>query len=107
MVEEDEAVRKPRFIQLNRAQSYWGEIDLEKLIEAAHPARAIWELTGRLDLSTFVKDIQSREGSAGAPSHSPQLLVSAWIYAYSQGIASARAVERMCAPSCQRCRHRR
>ena len=87
--------QKPRFIPLNRNQSYWGTIELESLIDANHPARAIWWLTGQLDLSSFEKDIQGREGTAGAPSHSPQLLVSVWVYAYSQGIASARALERM------------
>jgi len=89
------AASKPKFIQLNREQSYWGEIDFESLIEADHPARAIWALTGRLDLGSFEEGIRSREGTAGAPRHSPQLLVSVWVYAYSQGIASARALERM------------
>jgi transposase len=86
---------KARYIALDRAQMYWGEIDLENLIEADHPARAIWELTAKLDLKSFEKEIQSREGSAGAPSHSPRLLVSVWIYGYSRGIGSARAIERM------------
>src|SRR6266403_3595317 len=89
------AASKPKFIQLNREQSYWGEIDLESLIETDHPARAIWAWTERLDLSSFEAGIRSREGTVGAPSHSPRLLVSVWIYAYSQGIASARALERM------------
>ena len=89
------AASKPKFIQLNREQSYWGEIDLESLIETDHPARAIWALTERLDLSSFEAGIRSREGTVGAPRHSPRLLVSVWIYAYSQGIASARALERM------------
>jgi transposase len=93
--ERAKAVARPRFIHLNREQLSWGAIDLENLIEADHPARAIWWLAGRLDLSSFEEEIESREGSAGAPRHSPQLLVSVWIYAYSRGIGSARAVERM------------
>jgi transposase len=86
---------KPKYIVVNRAQSYWGAIDLDDLIDAEHPARAIWLLTGRLDVSGFEESIRSREGRAGAPSHSPRLLVSVWLYAYSLGIGSARAVERM------------
>jgi transposase len=89
---------QPKFIQLNREQSYGGEIDLESLIEADHPARAIWALTGRLDLGSCEEGIGSREGRGGAPRHArhaPRLLVSVWVYAYSQGIASARALERM------------
>src|SRR5260370_633998 len=57
------AAGKPKFIALNRAQSYWGEIDLESLIEADHPARAIWALTGRLELGRFEGGIRSREGT--------------------------------------------
>jgi transposase len=37
----------------------------------------------------------SREGQAGRPGWPPRVLISVWIYAYSQGIASARALERM------------
>jgi transposase len=92
-----QAPKKPKFIQLERAQSFWGPIDLESLIERGHSARAIWELTGRLDLGSFEQGIRSHEGEAGAPVHSPRVLVSVWVYAYSQGVASARAVERMMA----------
>lgn len=93
--EKARPVGKPRYIAVNREQSYWGQIDLDEMIDAGHPARAIWALSGRLDLSGFEASIQSREGQAGAPSHSPRLLVSVWLYAYSLGVGSARAVERM------------
>ena len=88
-------VTAPRYIPLDRQQLRWGAIDLDQLIAVDHRARAIWWLTGRLDLSSFEQDIRSRVGAAGAPSHSPQVLVSVWIYAYSEGIGSARALERM------------
>jgi transposase len=34
------------------------------------------------------------EGAAGRPSHSPQVLVSVWLYAYSKGLHSAREIAR-------------
>ena len=36
------------------------------------------------------------EGVGGRPSYDPRLLISLWIYAYRQAIASAREVERRC-----------
>lgn len=70
-------------------------LDLEQLIPADHPARIIWEVSGTLDLSGFEEQNKSRQGSVGRPCWPPQLLVSVWVYAYSIGIASARAIERL------------
>jgi len=84
-----------RFLELNRNQLRWACLDLERSIGADHPARAIWELVGRLDLQEFEAECLSREGQAGRPGWPPRVLISVWIYAYSQGIASARALERM------------
>jgi transposase len=71
-------------------------VDVEMLIEEDHPARAIWELVGRLDLSRYYAEIGSVEGRAGREHTDPQLLISLWVYAYSRGISSAREVERQC-----------
>jgi transposase len=71
-------------------------LDVERLIEDDHPARAIWELVGRLDLTGFAASISSMEGGAGRPAYAPHLLISLWVYAYSRGIGSAREVARRC-----------
>ena len=71
-------------------------VDVEKLIEPEHAARAIWELVGRLDLSAFRAEIAVVEGGAGRPAYDPWLLISLWIYAYSEGVSSAREVARRC-----------
>jgi transposase len=71
-------------------------LDVERLVEDDHPARAIWELVGRLDLSGFAATIGSIEGGAGRPAYDPHLLISLWVYAYSRGIGSAREVARRC-----------
>jgi len=71
-------------------------IDEERLIEEDHPARSIWELVGRLDLSRYYADIAAVEGRAGREHTDPQVLISLWLYAYSRGISSAREVARQC-----------
>jgi transposase len=77
-----------------RRQIVFGEIDVERLVGEDHPVRAIWELTGRLDLSGFAAGLRSRVGEAGRGAWEPRLLVAIWIWAYSQAIASAREIER-------------
>jgi transposase len=71
-------------------------MDVERLIEPEHPARAIWELVGRLKLEGFYAPIEAVEGTAGRTPWDPRLLVSLWIYAYSRGISSAREMARRC-----------
>lgn len=82
-------------IALNRGQLRWEAFDLESLISADHPARTIWQLSGRFDLSRFEQPRKTREGDAGRPCWAAQLLVSVWVYSYTLGVASARAIERM------------
>ena len=57
----------------------------------------MWELTGKLDFSEWEKEIEAREGSAGRPCFDPRLLTAVWLYGYSIGVASARALSRMTA----------
>jgi transposase len=84
-----------RYVPVDRSQLSWEMLDLEQLIPANHRARIIWEVSGTVDLSGFEEQSKSRQGSAGRPCWPPQLLISVWVYAYSIGIASARAIERL------------
>jgi transposase len=92
-----QAEREPRLKSVNRRQLLLRTIDVEQLVAADHPARALWDLVGRLDLSGFREPIAALEGRAGRPAWDPQLLISLWVYAYSEGVGSAREVERRCA----------
>jgi transposase len=94
---ENEARPELRLRVVNRQQMLLRAVDVEKLIEPDHLARAIWELVGRLDLGGFRVGIEVVEGEPGRPAYDPQLLISLWIYAYSEGVSSAREVERRCA----------
>ncbi len=79
---------------IDRNQDYWGAVAIEELIPADHLARAIWEVTGKLDFSGFLKNNKSVEGKQGRERWDPRLLASVWVYAYSQGIGAAREIER-------------
>ena len=92
-----------RLKPIDRRQSFWGAIDIEKLIEEEHPARGIWAMVNRLDLSRLEAKIKAVEGKAGQSSLDPRLLMALWIYGYSEGVSSARELSRMCdyEPGCQ------
>jgi len=80
---------------IDRQQLVMATIYVEELISADHKARAIWELVGRLDLSRFTASLRTTKGDAGRPAWDPRLLVSLWVYAYSEAIGSAREIERL------------
>lgn len=83
-----------RIKPVDRNQMMMRPVDVEQLIEEDHPARAIWEFVGNLDLSAYQQAIEAVEGVAGRPVWDPRLLISLWIYAYSRGIGSAREISR-------------
>jgi len=89
-------VTRPRLVRVDRRQMVLRAIEVERLIEEDHPARSIWALVGRLDLSRYYAAIAAVEGRAGRDHTDPQVLISLWLYAYSRGISSAREVARRC-----------
>src|SRR5687768_13228126 len=96
MEHADGSARKRRLKAVDRQQMLLRTIDVDRLIPDDDPARAIWEFVGNLDISRFIEQAQSVEGAPGRPALDPQLLVSLWIYSYSRGVSSARAIERLC-----------
>ncbi|MGA2476952.1 MAG: IS1182 family transposase [Terriglobia bacterium] len=93
---EPEPPRPPRLQPVNRNQLLWHAVDVEKLVGPDHLVRAIWELVGQLDLKGYTAEVGSVEGVAGRPAYDPRLLISLWIYAYSQKVGWAREVARRC-----------
>jgi transposase len=96
MIAENTTNKQPLIRHVNRQQMSWRAVDVERLIDEDHPARAIWTLIGRMDLSRFYQGIESSAEEGGRPAFDPQLLISLWVYAYSQGIGSTREVARRC-----------
>ncbi len=70
--------------------------DLDSLLPQDHPARAIWALVDRLDLSAFYAPIKAVQGEPGHPATDPQVLVALWVYATADGIGKARHLDRLC-----------
>ena len=91
-----EEQRPVRCKQINRQQLLLRPVEVEKLVDLDHPVRAIWELVGRFNLEPFYAEVESVEGVAGRPVWDPRLLISLWIYAYKDGVSSAREIARLC-----------
>lgn len=95
-VPQGEQQRRVRRKEINRQQLLLRPVEVEKLVDLDHPVRAIWELVERLNLEPFYVEIESVEGVAGRPVWDPRLLISLWLYAYKDGVNSAREVARLC-----------
>lgn len=81
---------KAKVKPIDRSQGLLRPVIVEELVGPDHKVRAIWDLTGQLDLSGYYSKIQSREGEAGSSAWDPRLLLSVWVYAYSEQVTSAR-----------------
>ena len=94
MSQENPISKQPLLRYVNRQQRSWRAVDVEKLIGEDHAARAIGALLGRLNLSGFYQAIARSAEEGGRAAFAPQLLLSLWVYAYSQGMGAAREVAR-------------
>jgi transposase len=90
------ALGAPRLREPQRDQVELRAVDIESLIGEDHPARVIWAYVEGLDVRELEARIKSREGRPGHPAISPRLLLGLWLYATSNGIGSARALDRLC-----------
>lgn len=86
----------PRLVRANRDQFELRAVDLEGLLPAEHPARAVWAFVESLDLSPLYAQVQSVEGRAGRPATDPRIYLALWLYATAEGVGSARALARLC-----------
>jgi len=87
---------RPRFKPIDRGQTVFRTVIVERLVEEDHPARAVWAFVEKLDLSGFLGSVKAVEGVAGREPWDVRLLAALWIYACSRGIGSAREIERRC-----------
>jgi transposase len=69
---------------------------LDERVPEDHPVRLIWEVTGKLDLMRFYSGLKVGADTSGRSAKDPRLLVALWLYAATEGIGSAREVERRC-----------
>ena len=93
-VAEGRSGKPAKLLRADRRQCHLVAVDVERLIPETHKARAIWSLCSRLDTTPFLASVRTAEGRAGRPAWDPVVLISIWLYSYSEGIHSAREVER-------------
>lgn len=84
-----------RLRRANRAQTLMAAYDVDELIPLDHRARLMWEALDDFDLSMFTEDARARGSHAGRPLIDPRVLICLWLYATSEGIGSARQLERL------------
>jgi len=87
---------RPRLREPMRDQVELRAVDLESLIGESHPARVIWTYVEGLELRELEDRIKARGDRPGHPATSPRLLLALWLVATSDGVGSARALERLC-----------
>lgn len=86
----------PRLREPRRDQIELRAVDIDSLIGQDDKARVIWAYVEGLDLRGLEDRIKARGDRPGHPATSPRLMLALWLYGASQGVGSARALERLC-----------
>src|SRR5947209_17887533 len=86
---------RPRLHSPDR-QQLLSAMTIDELLEADHPARAVWSYVEGLDLAPLYDRIRARGSLAGRPAIDPRLLVALWLYATLSGFRSARELADLC-----------
>ena len=90
------SLEPPRLYEPSREQIELRAVDIDSLIGEEHSVRIIWAYVEQVDLSALEDRIKARGDRPGHPAISPRLLLALWLYATSDGVGSARALERLC-----------
>jgi hypothetical protein len=92
---EPDTTAQPRLSVPDRQQLISAMI-IDEILEADHPARAVWLYVLELDLTPWYDRIRARGSVAGRPAIDPRLLVAVWLYATLSGFTSARELADLC-----------
>jgi transposase len=87
---------EPRLREPQRDQIELRAMDIDSLLGEDHAVRLIWAYVEQVDLRELEDAIKARDGLPGHPAIAPRLLLALWLYATSEGVGSARALERQC-----------
>lgn len=88
--------RKPRVRTAQRNQLEMRAVDLDSTLPEDHAARSIWAFVERMDLAMFYARIRADEHTVGRAATDPKILLALWLYAHTDGVGSARAIDRLC-----------
>lgn len=87
---------KPRLKSPIRNQAEISIGSLDDYLSEDHKVRKVWRYVELLDLSLILGKIKSVESNPGAPAIDPKILMSIWLYAFIEGIISAKVINRYC-----------
>lgn len=90
------AKNKPRLEMPVRDQVEMVMRSLDSLVPDPHPVRTIWAFVQGLDFDIFHSKIKSLEGGVGRTAKDRRILFALWLYALTEGIGSARHINRLC-----------
>lgn len=90
-----EETSKPRLRQADRT-AILAEIALDELVGPDHPVRAVWDYVSALDLTPLLSLIRAVEGAPGRNATDPRILLALWMWATSDGVGTARAIDVLC-----------
>jgi transposase len=91
-----DAAMPPRLRRPDRSQVLLRPCALDDVIDAEHPARIVWEVVCRWDLSKFLTGVRARGERPGRAATDPKVLISLWLYAYTRGVGNGRELDRLC-----------
>ena len=78
-----------------RTQVQMQYFSLDQVIDAEHRVRYVWQYVQALDLSSLYEQIKATGANAGRPPIDPQILFALWLFATTEGVSSARQLERL------------
>ena len=82
------------FREPDRRQRFLLPVDMMDWLPECDMVHVIVDAVGLMDLSDF--EATCKVGRAGQPPFAPAMLLALLIYAYSHGVRSSRAIERLC-----------
>jgi transposase len=87
---------RPRYQRAHRDQVEFQPYALDELLSDDHPVRAVWDYVEAADLSALYDRIKAIEGHQGRDPVDPRILMALWLYATTDGVGSARQLDRLC-----------
>src|ERR1019366_7011181 len=91
-----QAPEPPRLRKAERRQVALLPMCVDELIPPQHQVRTLWALVEGLDLSGFQEELKAGGSEPGRAATDPKILVTLWLWAATQGVGSARELDRLC-----------
>ena len=86
----------PRLRLADRSQMLMRPCFIEELLEPGHLARIVWALVCNWNLDLFLAAIAARGEASGRAATDPKILITLWLYAYTQHVSNGRELDRLC-----------